>query len=113
MDTKRNDPMPEHYDVLIVGGGLAGLTLARQLLLNSEKRILLLDRRAELPPAKQKVGEATVQMSGYYYGKVLDLEDDLLQEHSFKYTLRFYWTPAADGAVDGGPATRYEEVSQS
>ena len=113
MDVKETKPMPEHYDVLIVGGGLAGLTLARHLLLNSEKRILLVDRRAELPPPKQKVGEATVQMSGYYYGKVLDLEEYLLQEHYLKYNLRFYWNPAADGAVDGGPATRYEEVSQS
>ena len=50
-------------DVLIIGGGLAGLTLARQLLLRSDKRVLLVDRRA-LPPTKQKVGEATVQMSG-------------------------------------------------
>jgi len=100
-------------DVLIVGGGLAGLTLARQLLLNSEKRILLIDRRAELPPSKQKVGEATVQMSGYYYGKVLDLEEYLLQEQYLKYNLRFYWNPGPRGEMDGGPATRYEEVSQS
>src|SRR5438128_27553 len=34
------------YDVAILGAGLAGLTLARQLLLNSDKRILLLDERA-------------------------------------------------------------------
>jgi len=100
-------------DVLIVGGGLAGLTLARQLLLNSEKRILLVDRRAELPPAKQKVGEATVQMSGYYYGKVLDLEEYLLQAQYLKYNLRFYWNPGVHGEADGGPATSYEEVSQS
>jgi 2-polyprenyl-6-methoxyphenol hydroxylase-like FAD-dependent oxidoreductase len=112
-DTQEREPMPEHFDVLIVGGGLAGLTLARQLLLNSGVRILLVDRRAELPPAKQKVGEATVQMSGYYYGKVLDLEEYLLQEHYLKYNLRFYWNPGAEGQVDGGPATRYEEVSQS
>src|SRR5580693_9167284 len=53
-------------DVLIVGGGLAGQTLARQLLLQSDKRVLLIDRK-ELPPKRQKVGEATVQVSGYYY----------------------------------------------
>ncbi|HXO18902.1 MAG TPA: NAD(P)-binding protein [Thermoanaerobaculia bacterium] len=103
----------QSFDVLIVGGGLAGLTLARQLLLNSEKRILLIDRRADLPPSKQKVGEATVQMSGYYYGKVLDLEEYLLQEHYLKYNLRFYWNAGENGEADGGPASRYEEVSQS
>lgn len=81
----------EHYDVLIIGAGLAGLALARQLLLNTDKRILLVDRRPEFPPAKQKVGEATVQMSAYYFAKVLDLEEHLLREHFVKYNLRFYW----------------------
>src|SRR6267378_3177378 len=87
----------EHYDVLIIGAGLAGLALARQLLLNTDKRILLIDRRTEFPPAKQKVGEATVQMSAYYFSKVLDLEEHLLREHFVKYNLRFYWkTPGRD-----------------
>ena len=80
-----------HYDVLIIGAGLAGLALARQLLLNTDKRILLVDRRTEFPPVKQKVGEATVQMSAYYFAKVLDLEEHLLREHFVKYNLRFYW----------------------
>jgi flavin-dependent dehydrogenase len=54
-----------HYDVVIVGAGLAGLSLGRQLLLNSNSvRILQLDKRLEVPPAGQKVGEATVQVSG-------------------------------------------------
>ena len=64
----------EHYDVAIIGAGLAGLALARQLLLCSDKRVLLVERRSEVPPARQKVGEATVQMSAYYFSKVLDLE---------------------------------------
>jgi 2-polyprenyl-6-methoxyphenol hydroxylase-like FAD-dependent oxidoreductase len=81
----------QHYDVLIIGAGLAGLALARQLLLNTDKRILLVDRRSEFPPAKQKVGEATVQLSAYYLAKVLDLEEHLLREHFLKYNLRFYW----------------------
>jgi 2-polyprenyl-6-methoxyphenol hydroxylase-like FAD-dependent oxidoreductase len=75
----------QHYDVLIIGAGLAGLALARQLLLNTDKRILLVDRRSEFPPAKQKVGEATVQLSAYYLAKVLDLEEHLLREHFLKY----------------------------
>jgi flavin-dependent dehydrogenase len=65
------------------------------LLLNSDKRVLLLDKRAEVPPKKQKVGEATVQLSAYYFSKVLDLEEHLLREHLLKYNLRFYWKNAA------------------
>jgi 2-polyprenyl-6-methoxyphenol hydroxylase-like FAD-dependent oxidoreductase len=94
-------------DVLILGAGLAGLTLARQILLSHPtKRIIMVDRREELPPKEQKYGEATVQASGYYYGKVLDLQEYLLQEHYLKYNLRFYW-PSSRGA------DRYEDLSQS
>src|SRR6476646_686216 len=97
----------KHYDVLIIGAGLAGLALARQLLLYTDKRILLVDRRTEFPPAKQKVGEATVQLSAYYYARVLDLEEHLLREHFLKYNLRFYWkTPGMDNS-------RWESFSQS
>lgn len=39
----------DHYDVIILGGGLAGLTLARHLLLETDKTILLLERRPSLP----------------------------------------------------------------
>src|SRR6266446_3236975 len=100
-------PTADRYDVLIIGAGLAGLALARQLLLNTDKRILLVDKRTEFPPAKQKVGEATVQLSAYYYAKVLDLEEHLLQEHFLKYNLRFYWkTP-------GQANDCYEHYSQS
>ena len=62
-------PNTDHYDVVIIGAGLAGLSLSRQLLLNSGKRILLLDKRSAIPPPHQKVGEATVQLSAYYFSK--------------------------------------------
>jgi 2-polyprenyl-6-methoxyphenol hydroxylase-like FAD-dependent oxidoreductase len=91
-------------DVLIVGGGLAGLALARQLLLASGKRVLLLDRRP-LPPTRQKVGEATVQMSGYYYARVLEMEEHLLCKHYIKYNLRFYWK----GATGSDNFDRYSQ----
>ena len=94
-------------DVLIIGAGLAGLALARQLLLNTDKKILLVDRRTEFPPPKQKVGEATVQLSAYYYARVLELEEHLMQSHYLKYNLRFYWkTP-------GRANDCYEHYSQS
>ncbi len=94
-------------DVMIIGAGMAGLTLARQLLLNRpEIRILMLDRQTEIPSRKQKLGEATVQVSGYYLSRVLDLEEHLLQEHYFKYNLRFHWPTERGGAA-------YEDFSQS
>ena len=96
-----------HYDVVIIGAGLAGLSLARQLLLNSDKGILLLDKRSQIPSPHQKVGEATVQMSAYYFAKVLDLEEHLLREHFMKYNLRFYWKTA------GRENRNFEDYSQS
>src|SRR5262249_26207578 len=95
------------YDVVIVGAGLAGLTLARQLLLaQPDRRIAMLDRRPELPQRQQKYGEATVQVSGYYYSRVLELEEYLLRHHYLKYNLRFYWESGRGGG-------RYEDTSQS
>ena len=82
----------ERYDVVILGAGLAGNALCRQLLLSgSDKRILLLDQKTDLPGKRQKVGESLVQVGGYYFSKVLDLEEHLFREHFLKYNLRFYW----------------------
>jgi 2-polyprenyl-6-methoxyphenol hydroxylase-like FAD-dependent oxidoreductase len=85
----------DHYDVAIIGGGLAGLTLARHLLLHTDKTVLLLERRTELPPTKQKYGESTVQLAGYYYSKVLDMEEHMWCDQIMKYNLRFYWPSTA------------------
>jgi len=95
------------YDVVILGAGIAGLTLARQLLMYSDKTVLLLEKRSHIPPERQKVGESNVQVQGYYLSKILDMEEHLLREHFLKYNLRFYWpTP-------GQPNTGYEQYSQS
>ncbi|HSR50380.1 MAG TPA: hypothetical protein VLV83_06095 [Acidobacteriota bacterium] len=96
-----------HYDVVIIGAGLAGLSLSRQFLLYSDKSVLVLDKRAEVPPKKQKVGESLVQVGGYYLGKVLDLEEYLLCNHFMKYNLRFYWKSQGRGN------DRFEDYSQT
>lgn len=95
------------YDVTILGGGLAGLSLARHLLLHTDKTVLLLERRDEIPGPRQKVGESQVQLAGYYFSKVLDLEEHLLTDHFMKYNLRFYHRPPG---LDGAGI---EEYSQS
>jgi 2-polyprenyl-6-methoxyphenol hydroxylase-like FAD-dependent oxidoreductase len=98
-----------HTDVVILGGGLAGLTLARHLLLETDKRVVMVERYRddEQSRQRQKYGESTVQLSGWYFGKVLDLTEELLKNHYIKYNLRFYWP------VLGGDATRFEEYCQS
>ncbi len=96
------------YDVVIIGAGLAGLTLSRQLLLYTKKSILLVDRRVNPPgEAPQKYGESLVQCSGYYFSRVLDLEEYLLVNHYLKYNLRFYWP------TYGFQNSGYEDYSQS
>jgi flavin-dependent dehydrogenase len=98
----------KEHDVVIIGAGLAGLTLARHLLLYTDKTVLLLDKWNNPPhEAPQKYGESLVQCSGYYFSKVLDLEEYLLINHYLKYNLRFYWP--TEGLQNQG----FEDYSQS
>lgn len=83
---KRSQP-----DVVIIGAGLAGLSLARQLLLTTDRTVLVVDKKPQLPGSRQKVGESLVQVGGYYFAKVLDMEEHMLHEHFMKYNLRFYF----------------------
>jgi len=93
--------------VVIIGAGLAGLSLARHLLLATDRDVLVIDRSRQVPSAKQKVGESSVQVAGYYFAKVLELEEYLLRSHYMKYNLRFYWQSP------GRPARDFEDLSQS
>ncbi|MBS1856992.1 MAG: tryptophan 7-halogenase [Acidobacteria bacterium] len=88
----------DRYDVVIVGAGLAGLTLCRHLLLYTDKTVLLLDKWTNPPRhGGQKYGESLVQCAGYYLSKVLDLQEHLLNHHYLKYNLRFHWpTPGLE-----------------
>ena len=83
------------YDVIILGGGLAGLTLSIQLKKsNPEISILVLERRAtEAPAAAHKVGESTVELGTHYLREILDLKSYLDKKQLPKYGLRFYLTP--------------------
>lgn len=84
------------YDAVIVGGGLAGLTLARQLSLEAPQvRVLVAERRPHpVPEAAFKVGESTVEIGAHYLQRVLGLEPHLRSQHLEKLGIRYFF-PAA------------------
>lgn len=87
----------KQVDVAILGGGLAGLTLARQLKrAQADLSILVLEKNQQpAPEAAFKVGESTVELGSYYLREVLDLKNQLEQTQLLKAGLRFYF-PAGD-----------------
>lgn len=84
-------------DVFIAGGGLAGLTLARQLKREvPELRILVAEKRTHpAPEAAFKVGESSVEIGAHYFQKIVDLEPHLRSGHLEKLGLRYFF-PAGD-----------------
>lgn len=82
------------HDVLIMGGGLAGLSLSIQLARSNPNLDVVVAERAAHPPptAAFKVGESTVEGAGHYFRNVLGLRSYLESEQIIKPGLRFYFT---------------------
>ncbi|WP_394822537.1 NAD(P)/FAD-dependent oxidoreductase [Pendulispora albinea] len=78
------------YDVVVVGGGIAGAFLARQLKLERPSTsILVLERAAEID--NLKVGESTVEVAAHYMITRLNLGTYLYQHQLPKNGLRFFF----------------------
>jgi flavin-dependent dehydrogenase len=77
------------YDVVIIGGAFSGAATATLLLQqNPGIRILIVEKSAKLT---RRVGEATVEVSAYFMGRVLGLTQYLNEHHLVKQGLRFWF----------------------
>ncbi len=100
---------PTDVDVVICGGGLAGLTMAMQLRREHPGlSVIVLERTSRpLPPACHKVGESSVELGSSYLER-LGLKEYIRENHIIKYGLRFF--PGGgklplDRRMEIGPAT--------
>jgi flavin-dependent dehydrogenase len=87
-----NPASPKHsdYDVVIAGGALAGAATAILLLREQPQlRILILEKSSAFG---RRVGEATVEISGYFLCRVLRLTQYLNEAHLVKQGMRFWFT---------------------
>jgi flavin-dependent dehydrogenase len=80
-------------DVAIIGGGLAGLTLALQLRQTMPGLAITVLERSRLPPAQaaHKVGESTVEIGAHYLADTLGLRELLEQTQLRKFGLRLFF----------------------
>ncbi|MET1161051.1 MAG: FAD-dependent oxidoreductase, partial [Pseudoxanthomonas sp.] len=81
-------------DVLIMGGGLAGLSLAIQLKQREPGiGVTVLERRAHpVREAAFKVGESTVEIGAHYFSSVLGFREHLETEQIRKFGFRFFFS---------------------
>jgi flavin-dependent dehydrogenase len=87
-----------HYDVAILGGGLAGLSMGLQLKRERpDTKIVLAEKKADPPrDAAHKVGESSVEIGAHYYREIVGMKDHLDDKQLRKLGLRFFM-PAANG----------------
>lgn len=80
-------------DVTILGGGLAGLSLALQLKQKRPALAVCVLEKAEfpVPEAAHKIGESTVELATHYFAQTLGLEEHLQKEQLPKFGLRFFF----------------------
>ncbi|HLP78031.1 MAG TPA: tryptophan 7-halogenase [Candidatus Paceibacterota bacterium] len=102
---KASPPSGFHYDVVIVGGALSGAATAILLLREQPKlRLLIVEKTAAFG---RRVGEATVEVSGYFLCRVLGLTQYLNEAHLVKQGMRFWFSnentkTLADSSEIGG-----------
>ncbi len=91
MQSQQPNKNVQHFDVVIAGGGLSGLTLAKQLRIEQpELSVAVVEKVPRpLPEACHKVGESSVELGSHYFER-LGLREYLLEKHIVKFGLRFF-----------------------
>ncbi len=94
----------QQWDVMVLGGGLAGLTLALQLKrARPSIKLLVLEKRAHpVEEAAFKVGESLVELGAYYLAQTLGLIEHIQSRQLPKYGLRFFFSGPQMGSLAGG-----------
>ncbi|MBA2238647.1 MAG: tryptophan 7-halogenase, partial [Lysobacter sp.] len=87
-------PADARADVVILGGGLAGLSLAIQLRRREpDLQVVVLERNAHpVREAAFKVGESTVEIGAHYFAHVLGLRAQLDAQQISKFGFRFFFS---------------------
>ncbi len=101
------------YDVVILGGGIAGLTLALQLRQSMPGvRVLVAEKQPHpVPEAAHKVGESSVEIQAHYLRDVLGLQKHLDEQQLHKFGLRMFFTH--DGNTDITQRVEYGQIESA
>ncbi|MGC3988756.1 MAG: NAD(P)/FAD-dependent oxidoreductase [Chthoniobacteraceae bacterium] len=86
------------YDVIVIGGSLSGAALATLVLKETPSlRVLVIEKSEKFT---RRVGEATVEVSAYFLGRVLGLTQHLNESHLVKQGMRFWFHNAETKSLD-------------
>ncbi len=97
MNSAVNQDVPL-YDVVVVGGSLSGAATATLLLRRSPGlKLLIVEKSSQFT---RRVGEATVEVSAFFLGRILGMTQHLNESHLVKQGMRFWFTNDEVASLD-------------